>query len=629
MVREMEKYVPNISMNELSERKLITFISDVNVDTWDHYIKKAEENPIYEPGRLIAGIDYYSFERFRLDLMRAQSIAIYGRRKSGKSNLLRLILYGAMGIPGVRFVFWDDGRKALLGKDNQDIVDYSANVRDIINYLPDIDAATHGQPCKKVCEEQIEFENFFRKYGYYDLPEDMITGAGKTVGFKPSSHPFTVFVIQSRLYYSSLVGGKGSQLIFRLARYITNAVAENVLFIFSDVQKIADVEMRVYFNNSVQHAFLLDDIIHFVKDKGSTSVYGSQDPAELKEKYGRFEVGDAYYWGLDYEDTQKLKMVDVSNECISSGDDSAGHKLGMWEIFNVGDQLEAGHEYVNLFLRTRKNIDDTEQKPTMSETVAEETLDTKQEPESLALEDPLGTDIDDNQAEEETPASPESSVTKGSLWDNIDDEPEEKLKKELKSEPDSDEEEVSSAPDQNDTDKMQKTIAGILAQIGNFTNTDQRMFQVVGEMDTQFEMKLTEESAEKEEFVEEQPESIDKEDHTSSEGKVKNEENLLEVTETKEKKDEVSKSLILPKINLFPEEETKEEILPEPVEIEEEKADRIDTEINQIIENENISKKEKPEDIEEQNHSEEQPVDKEQKNGFNSEYDDIMSLLGF
>ncbi|MDR1640964.1 MAG: hypothetical protein LBT59_14815 [Clostridiales bacterium] len=73
----------------------------------------------YENGVLV-GLDYYSHKRVVLPpLNKAQSIAIYGKKNYGQDNLLKLIVNNALGTEDVKFVFWEDGRKA-----SADIIEY-------------------------------------------------------------------------------------------------------------------------------------------------------------------------------------------------------------------------------------------------------------------------------------------------------------------------------------------------------------------------------------------------------------------------------------------------------------------------------------------------------------------------
>ena len=72
------------------------------------------DSSIPKLGCVFVGLDYYTFEPYEIELSKARSIAIYGSKGTGKTNLLWLILRGALlSNRNVRFVFWDDKRNGL------------------------------------------------------------------------------------------------------------------------------------------------------------------------------------------------------------------------------------------------------------------------------------------------------------------------------------------------------------------------------------------------------------------------------------------------------------------------------------------------------------------------------------
>ena len=84
---------------------------------------------------------------------------------------------------------------------------------------------------------------------------------------------------------------------------------ENTLFIYSDTKQIVSSEVRAYFNERIKHAFLLDDIVRFIDDKGKNSVFADQDRDELKESFGKCELGDGFYFDRERDKLTKLKFV--------------------------------------------------------------------------------------------------------------------------------------------------------------------------------------------------------------------------------------------------------------------------------------------------------------------------------
>lgn len=325
---------------ECDKRKMKMFDTDLTKDTWEKYVgvqwSKYREDMCSSKSEFTAGLDYYTFEPIKIDLLKTRSIAIYGKKASGKTNLLSLLLETASEIPNAHFVFWEDGRHGLSR--NAEAVDT------FINNLPEEN--------KDIFEKWEDFSDFIESHKYYEvnkpilppflLPNnephgpfitlendplpfissedenpvllsgqnsnDVVKATKKEIDLTP--YPFTVFVIQSRIFYQQIAGGDQNQYINKLAQFITteNANAPKI-FIFSDVQRITDAQLSTIFNNCIDHAFLLYDILRFVNDRGQRSVFGSLDPIELKEKYGRCEMGDGFYFNLELEEHTKLKFI--------------------------------------------------------------------------------------------------------------------------------------------------------------------------------------------------------------------------------------------------------------------------------------------------------------------------------
>lgn len=99
------------------ERKMKIFTGDLVKKDWQNYTGLSWEDYRNSPdcgaADFIAGLDYYTFVPIKINLEKTRSIAIYGNKSSGKTNLLSLILETAMNIPDVFFVFWEDGRHGL------------------------------------------------------------------------------------------------------------------------------------------------------------------------------------------------------------------------------------------------------------------------------------------------------------------------------------------------------------------------------------------------------------------------------------------------------------------------------------------------------------------------------------
>lgn len=287
-----------------ANKKMKFFTDDLTKESWPEYTsKKWEEyrNLYCKQTEMVAGLDYYTLEPITIDLTRTRSIAIYGKKSSGKTNLLSLVLEVAANIPGVRFVILEDGRKG---------------VEDPVK-APSVAKALYGADVTYL-HSCSEFETDLKNKGYYDIPSSMgaiapweQNSSTSTVTFSEKANPFTVFVIQSRLFYQTVPGGPNVQLIPRLDQFICNESAtSNKLFIFSDVQKVPDDLSVTIFNNWIDHAFLLDDIIRFIgSPRGQKSVFGSQDIDELKDRFGKCELGDGFYLNLELVELSKLKFI--------------------------------------------------------------------------------------------------------------------------------------------------------------------------------------------------------------------------------------------------------------------------------------------------------------------------------
>lgn len=296
-----EELLGSNKLAELEKKKMKYFADDLTKSNFKDYCQVG-------PDDLTVGLDYYSMEPIRIDLDRARAIAIYGKKSSGKTNLLSLILEAVAKKGDVRFVILEDGRKGVSDPEK------APSVTKVFNSLKNIE-----QECFFDC---TEFINYIKNKGYYDIPDTLgtkaplyIPGRGDSSEekciFEEKDNPFTVFIVQSNMFYLTVPGGSGVQYIPRLDQFIIDASSENKkLFVFSDVQPIQEGQNQGIFNNWISDAFLLDDIIRFIGNpRGQKSVFGSQDAAELKEQFGKCELGDGFYLNLETRELSKLKFI--------------------------------------------------------------------------------------------------------------------------------------------------------------------------------------------------------------------------------------------------------------------------------------------------------------------------------
>ena len=266
--------------------KMAAFDADLTPESIVGFL--ADTRRIDRPDDILVGLDYYEHKPVCLNVRESRSVAIYGKRQFGKTNLLRVIVSSILqSRSGVRFVYLDDGRKQLeefqqIGSDHV----YLTSVEAFRDYLTE-----HGYGGKRSIRTV--------RATVPPLPVDAVV-SGDT--------PFTVFVLQSKALYQS---SADAAYLMRewLPEMIGNAEARNYLFIFSDVRNISAPEIRTPFNNSISVAFVLDNIGEFVADKGSKSVFGEMDARELKAEYAKCSVGDGYYYDVEADVLEKLRFI--------------------------------------------------------------------------------------------------------------------------------------------------------------------------------------------------------------------------------------------------------------------------------------------------------------------------------
>ena len=238
--------------------------------------------------RIAVGLDYYEHKPVMVDINESRSIAIYGKRQFGKSNLLSVLLEGVKASrPDARFVFLDDGRKQLLPFYMPGDQQISANA----SYLTEVSA----------------LRDYLTENGYGGLRRSAIAPPlPKTAEIAQT--PFTVFVLQAKTLFRNSPDAKYLMGTW-IPVMIGDAEKRDYLFIFSDVGNISEAEIRAPFNDNVSVAFLLDNIGDFVAEKGNKSVFGEMDARELKAEYAKCSIGDGYMYDVEADELQKLKFI--------------------------------------------------------------------------------------------------------------------------------------------------------------------------------------------------------------------------------------------------------------------------------------------------------------------------------
>ncbi len=269
-----------------NKNKMVVFNENLTFDNVSNFNKNALK--VDQRNKILIGLDYYEHKPVYLNVKESRSIAIYGKRQFGKSNLLRTIVKTIRkSDKNVRFVYLDDGRKQLEEFQNIESGDiYLTNVESFRDYLTE--NGYGGKRSMRTVKATVPPQ-----------PIDSVVS---------DNTPYTVFVLQSKALYQS---SSDATYLMKdwIPEMIGNAEAGNYLFIFSDVKNISAPEVRIPFNNSISVAFVLDNIGEFVADKGSKSVLGEMDAKELKAEYAKCSVGDGYYYDVDADILEKLRFI--------------------------------------------------------------------------------------------------------------------------------------------------------------------------------------------------------------------------------------------------------------------------------------------------------------------------------
>ena len=271
----LENYLKDVPI--VADR-LTTFNGDLTEENFASYLAGAETVTTADP---VVGLDYYDHTPISIQMEEAHCIAVYGKKKFGKTNLLKVMVRSIRREhPDYRFVFFDDGRKQLTQLYEED-AEHSFYIRSV----------------EEMCE-------FLDENGYAAKVERGVVNKH----FIERENPPSVFILQNKMLFQS----NGAQLLKNVfPRMIAAAEEKKFWFIYSDVRKISnnDRDTESSLNNSISIAFLLDNIAEFVTDRGSRSVFGEMDPKELKNEYARCEVGDGYFFDIESDELRKIKII--------------------------------------------------------------------------------------------------------------------------------------------------------------------------------------------------------------------------------------------------------------------------------------------------------------------------------
>jgi DNA segregation ATPase ftsK/spoIIIE and related proteins len=270
---------------------LASFGNELTLDNYRQYLTSSFQ---HDKGDQLAflGLDYYEHKPICINMKESRSIAIYGKRQFGKTNLLKIILREIYNnYNNARIVYFDDGRKELEKV-------YGSNPKAGIEEVY-LSGGIEG------------FKEYLINTGYVRIRRVPMPGqpaeGNQTIHVET---PFTIFVLQSKTLFQ-----RSEDVNFLMSRaipeMISSAEEKGYLFIFSDVKVVSAPDVRVAFNNCISTAILLDNIGDFVADKGSQnkSVFGEMEARELKAEFAKCSVGDGYYYDVEADILQKVRFL--------------------------------------------------------------------------------------------------------------------------------------------------------------------------------------------------------------------------------------------------------------------------------------------------------------------------------
>lgn len=284
---------------------------DLRTENWSEYCPES----LHKPGFATVGLDHLSGQPVRLALGSVNAIGIWGQKQFGKTNLLRLLLAEVLAQhPGCRVVLWDDKRghladvQPLLHSSGADSVPF-ANEEEFFSWM-ESQGYLAAPDAPSFSGEEYAMQNFLTDL----VPEPVPSVAEHPRSAAPFRQPFTVFVIQSRAFYTAARSGlRQSELpILRLQHLISDAANQDMLFLFSEVQSqsISEPDVRNALMNAFDALFFLGDLLRFVQNRGQNTPFASTTPQELKSEFGAStSLGDGYFYEPDTGEIAKIKLL--------------------------------------------------------------------------------------------------------------------------------------------------------------------------------------------------------------------------------------------------------------------------------------------------------------------------------
>lgn len=280
-------------------KKIRTFQDELTDKNWSEY-RPGEDDPddvLDMEFPFTPGMNHYTMEPVSLDLSKIGALAIYGRKRFGKTNLLKRLVESVQ----------KNAAKKNMTPRFLCLTDAGEKMEDW-NWRDGTEREFYAQ--SKQLLEELE-QNYGIRVAGNGLARCDESEERKRIG-EPDPNWFTVLVLQSRRFYREGVDMRYNehQLLDRVLDAISDRDLSNFLVVLADVASLPTSRGREAVNSMVTHAFLLDDVLRFVRDKGRRSVFGQLDQDELKDAFGLCDLGDGFYFELDGEEQiQKVRFL--------------------------------------------------------------------------------------------------------------------------------------------------------------------------------------------------------------------------------------------------------------------------------------------------------------------------------
>ena len=283
---QLKEFIEMTGQIPVKTEKMRVFDRNLTLDNYDKYVSSAYVEGENEDN-ISVGLDYYEHMPININLNTVRSVAIYGKKGFGKTNLLRVMINAIRTKhPDYSFVFFDDGREQL-----KEFYDES-------------------RPDDKYFIEMQDMVDFVTENGYYRTSKEKA---------KVVTRPPTVFVLQNKNMFNT----KGEILMKqKIPEIIGSAEDSRCWVILAHMKKFFGAfarETEIAVNNSLFGVFLLDNIAEFAAERGTGSVFGEMDVKELKAQYARCELGDGYLYNVESDDLQKLKFIKLDKDKDKDG----------------------------------------------------------------------------------------------------------------------------------------------------------------------------------------------------------------------------------------------------------------------------------------------------------------------